>query len=213
MRERRDEFYDLEPTHIDQMYKGMHNATPKTLIAIKETRGEVIMFSSEPIIPYYHSTCGGSTEESIYIWGNKLPYITSVRCSYDKISPSYRWKYSIEKQDFADRLRGYGIKTVDSIRVIKRSPTGRAIKIEIKNNKNVIKLSGEELRQLFGYNSIKSTLFDVEINRDRIIFTGKGSGHGVGMCQWGAQGMALNGFNHIDILKYYYKNIEIKKVY
>lgn len=207
LREKRDAFYDLTSTHIHQVYHGIHHASPNVLLAVESTKGEILTYRGEIIEPYYHSHCSGKTESSFYIWGIDLPYLQSVRCSH---SHKRNWEISISKKKIAQRIN---LENVRKARILKRSPSGRVLKISFSDGKKNKIMSGEDLRRILGYNEIKSTLFSIYEVRDSITFKGEGMGHGVGMCQWGAYEMAKKGYNHRQILFHYYKGVEILKIY
>lgn len=206
IRERRNELYDLSATVLHQVYSGIEHTTPKVILAVESTRGEVLFYDGEIIKPYYHSDCGGKTDSSEKIWGIPLPYLQPVRCPF----PGKRWKATFTAQSLGRKV---GLKSVKYIKVIERSPSGRILKIKLGDGEKTITLSGEDMRRILGYSELKSAIFDVSIANDRIVFEGKGSGHGVGMCQWGAQKLAEKGYNYREILKFYYKGVEIRKLY
>lgn len=207
LRKNRDALYDLTATHIHQVYNGIHSASLNVLLAVEGTRGEVLTYKGELIEPYYHSNCAGQTESSFYIWGKEIPYLQSVRCFH---SDKRKWELSISKKKLSSKI---GLLDIKDVKILKRSPSGRVLRISFSDGNRKRIMSGEDIRRIAGYNAIKSTLFEVKDAGDSIIFKGEGMGHGVGMCQWGAYEMAKRGYNYRQILFHYYKGVDILKIY
>ena len=203
--------YDLCATITSQVYGGLSGEDPRSNEAIDETRGEILIDQGKPIAAYYHATCGGETENVENVWGGRLPYLKSVRCKYCKDSPHYEWEKELSLSEISNALSRKGISEIESIEVYKRSNTGRVVKLVIEDEFGKHIISGNQFRMALGPNVIRSTYFKMKEKRGRVEFKGKGWGHGVGMCQWGARGMAEKGYNYKEILKHYYPNAKIKK--
>lgn len=170
--------------------------------AVLETKDEVIEFNGTLIDPVYHSSCGGvSTENSEEVWGSYQPYLHSVRCTWDENNK--KEVVSFNYQELGNRLFGRDNFTIKGI---KTEPTssGRIRNLTLNNDK----ISAIELRKRLG---LKSTIFTYRLDGQKIYFTTVGNGHGVGMCQYGANGMAKKGIKYKEILKYYYHGVVIVK--
>ncbi len=204
--------YDLCATITSQVYGGLSGEDPRSNKAIDETRGEILIYQGKPIAAYYHATCGGETEDVEDVWGGRLPYLESVRCKYCKDSPHYEWEEKLSLLEISNALSHKGISEIESIEVYKRGGTGRVVKLVVEDEFGKHIISGNHFRMALGPNLIRSTLFKMKKKRGRVEFKGKGWGHGVGMCQWGARGMAEKGYNYREILKHYYFNVKIKKM-
>lgn len=207
LRKNRNSLYDLTSTYMHQVYNGIHTASPSVLLAVESTKGEVLTYKGELIEPYYHSHCAGQTESSFYIWGKDVPYLQSVRCFHPDRK---KWEASISRKKLGYKI---GFLDIKKVKILKRSPSGRVLKISLSDGKRQKIITGEELRRLMGYTELKSTLFEIKEEGDYIIFRGEGMGHGVGMCQWGAYEMAKRGYSYRQILLYYYKGVDILKIY
>lgn len=213
----RTEYYDLFSTVEDQVYSGMEAEDEASWRAIKDTRGEVLFYRGEPAQVYYHSCCGGWTEPVEYVWGGSgKSYLGSVKCETCQDCPYYFWRYpeksALSGQDLASRL-GYQGEAVSEVRVSELSPGQRALKLELKFQSGYkTEISGGDFRVRLGRDVIRSTLFKVEKATEGFIVFGSGSGHGVGLCQWGAKGMAEAGKNYQEILEHYFPGTEIRKV-
>ncbi|WP_192868243.1 stage II sporulation protein D [Calderihabitans maritimus] len=181
--------------------------------AVEATKGIVITYKGRLIDPVYHSTSGGRTENSEEVWKFKIPYLRSVVCKWDKDAPKYRTKqvYSLHE---LDRRLGTDVAALPAaawkdqrrpvMKVEKFTSSGRVKLLRVGNKL----FSGTEVRRLLGLNS---TNFSWQVEGDQIIFTVTGNGHGVGMCQYGANGLAREGKNYQYILTYYYTGVKLEK--
>lgn len=214
----RSEKYDLAATVEDQVYSGLRDQDPASLDAIKETEGEVLFYNSQLADVFYHSCCGGRTEAAEYVWGGYgRTYLQPVKCDSCDQCPYYFWRYpetgAISPQDLADRL-GFQGDAVSKIEIIDMSPSQRALKlkVELKSGRQT-EISGSDFRLRLGRDLVRSTLFKIRQEPDGFIIFGSGSGHGVGLCQWGAKGMADQEKNYQEILERYFPGTKIKKIY
>ena len=167
---------------------------------VLETKGQYITYNNEIIDALYFSTSVGYTENSEDVFNYK-PYLRSVK-SNDKISPFYECSYQFNISEFINKL-GLLKTNILNIKIIEKTSTGRIKKIKI----NEKEYSGDEIKKLL---NIKSNHFRITQVDTFIYIETKGYGHGVGMSQYGAFSMALNGYKYDEILKYYYQNIKIK---
>jgi len=214
-RQRVNRFYDLESSVLDQVYGGAQNEDFRARYAVDETQGMVLFYDGEIVKPYYFSTCGGATEDAANVWGESKPYLSSVKCNFCKDSPAYKWTKSLSLNTIKNKLsaEGYKIGEIAKIIILGRTRSGRVLKLSIADSRGSVKLNGVDFRRIMGYNVIKSTSFEVKVNGGEAIFSGRGSGHGVGLCQWGAKGMADSGYNFKEILEYYYPGTKIERWY
>lgn len=191
-----------------QVYAGINAEDELAIKAVNETKGEFLYYKDSLAFVYYHSACGGMTEDSSHAWGGKtIPYLSSVICPYCKNSPHSNWKARLNYSDIERKLN------IGSLYSIRKYPdVGRAWKVFIKHSKGEYEVLASHFRRVFGQNLIKSTFFDIEQMRSSVLFTGKGYGHGVGLCQWGAKRMGELGFKSSEILSFYFPGCEIKKV-
>jgi stage II sporulation protein D len=208
--------YDLDATIFAQIYRGMEGEDQRTNQAVKETRGKVLTYRGRIINSIFHATCGGHTEEAKNVWaGSKEPYLKSISCTFCKDSPYYQWEKRIKERNLRNVLeeKGLDLSRIKEIEITEKSPTGRAVRIAIRHRKATQPLMANNFRLFIGPDLLRSTLFTVSKEKNEFIFKGHGWGHGVGMCQWGAKGMAEKGRDYKEILKHYYTGIEIEKVY
>ncbi len=183
-----------------------HNISQENLARIKkavhETRGEIILYDSQPIDALYHSCCGGKTDSS---WGNsvQLAYLKPVKCHYCKESRHYYEKHQFPNSQLA-ALGGEKNNRLE-IKILSFSPGGRANQISINGKK----IWASELRRQL---ELPSQWLSFQVGRQQTEITTHGYGHGLGMCQYGANGMAQRRHNYQDILHHYYQDIQIYKL-
>lgn len=169
---------------------------------VLETKDLVLTYNGELIKSYYYAMSNGMTEDSLVVFNEDLPYIKEVESDYDNESLN-KFKYDkvMSRQEFCNKLDISCNKI--TISSIKRDVSNRVTSLKI-NNKD---FSGVEVRQLL---DLRSTDFAISID-EYVTITTKGYGHGVGMSQYGANGMAKDNKNFVEILQHYYQNVEIEK--
>lgn len=180
--------------------------------AVDSTKGLLLYYNGEIIESPYHSTSGGMTEDSVNVFATDSPYLKSVISPYEEDAPKYKAVVSLTGEEFINKLnKVYPNAKItkenlgEKIKLIEKSPSGRVKKVAI--DKDII--NGSAIRTLFGLNSTNFKItYDKKINLIEILTYGYG--HGVGMSQWGANGMGKNGSTYEQILKHYYTDIEIK---
>ena len=207
--------YHVEATVVDQVYSGNMTEDERSLYAVKETIGEVLTYKGELALAVYHSNSGGMTEDAKNIWGNDYPYLKQVKSSFDKDSPHFSWILNMSPQSVEAALKnaGYSISGIQNIIPIYTTNSGRVIKVMMHYAGGKLEMSGEDLRKAVGYDKLKSTMFTVEIVNSSFVFNGKGYGHGVGLSQWGAKGMAEKGYTYTEILEHFYPGTRIERTY
>ena len=176
----------------------------KIKMAVLSTKGEYISYDGKVAEALFFSTSPGETENVEEVFSSKLDYLRRTDSPWDKDSPVYETEKKINLQDFYSKL-GLDYSDNLNIEVTKKTSTGRVKEIKINNK---IFTGSEVCSKL----SLRSTYFNIIKNKETIIIKNKGYGHGVGMSQYGAQGMAKEGYKYEEILKHYYKNIKIKRI-
>jgi stage II sporulation protein D len=208
--------FHLTNTNMDQVYSGAHTEDLAALRAVEETAGEILAYRGEPALTLYHSNAGGRTESAKDVWAGDYPYLKAVKSPFDRGAPNFQWEFAASSDTLTGLLvrAGYDIGEPVRIKVKERSPTGRVKEILILDSSGRrLTLSGEELRKALGYAILRSTLFNVKRTRSGFLFKGRGSGHGVGLSQWGAKGMAIKGFDYRSILGHFYHGTSLIKAY
>lgn len=172
--------------------------------AVDSTRGMYLTYNGNYIEAVYHSTSNGRTESSSNVWGNSYPYLVSVDSPYDSGNPSFLKSVSFSYSDISLKLDV--IVTSDTIFNINGKTSGdRVSSISVGE----VNFTGVEFRNKLG---LRSADFDIEKNEDSVIITTRGYGHGVGMSQYGANGMAKAGYGFRDILLHYYPGVSISRL-
>ena len=181
--------------------------------AVDDTKGMVLSYDNELVLyPQFFSTSSGYTENAVDVFSNDVPYLVSTESSGEEIAPKYEAETPFNINDFVNKvnekypsaeLTAENIQ--GNIEIVSRSDAGGVKEIRLGKTK----IRGLDFRLAFGLNS---TNFEYTVSGEQIIFKCKGYGHGVGMSQWGANVMAKNGSNYEEILKHYYKGIELKEI-
>ena len=164
--------------------------------AVSNTKGMYLTYNGNYIEAVYHSTSNGKTENSIYGWGNYYPYLVSVDSKYDNLNPSFEVK-SFLSYDNLSTLLNMEVNVDTEFNIIDKTD-GDRVKTIIVGDKTY---TGVNFRNTL---KLRSADFDIEKTDDGIIFITRGYGHGVGMSQYGANGMAKNGYSYVQILSHYY---------
>ena len=191
----------------------IENSYPIIKRAVDDTKGQILTYDDKAILPLYFSTSSGMTENSEEVFMMQYPYLRSVSSPYEEDSPKYYTASTIDRDDFVDLLKNkysnISISEADlenEVKIIDRTTAGSVKIIQIGNNQ----LSGREIRSIFNLNSSN---FDISFVGDNVVFKVKGYGHGVGMSQWGAEGMASRSHTYDEILFHCYIDTEIKDIY
>ncbi|HEY9179956.1 MAG TPA: SpoIID/LytB domain-containing protein [Candidatus Baltobacteraceae bacterium] len=202
--------YDLVPSEADQVYSGMDAEHAPSTAAVDATAGNVLRFGDAFAQVLYSSCCGGHTESNSQAWGGKpLPYLAGVQCPYCTQSPWYTWT----KQLPADQVQSALAQQLGSVGPLRAvaldapDASGRAQFWNFTGANGVVRVKSEDVRRALGTRVLPSLLVrSVTLTQadGRVAIEGGGLGHGVGLCQWGARGMALSGAGARAILAYYY---------
>ncbi|HHU18416.1 MAG: stage II sporulation protein D [Anaerovoracaceae bacterium] len=187
----------------------MNTEWPKILSAVNSTKGQLMYYQEELVEqPLFHSSSGGKTENSEDVFVSAVPYLRSVDSEFESSAPHQNEQVEIPLSEFIKKIKrnysGLDTKAVNknTIKVLERSSGGRVASLQVGN----LTFRGREIREIFG---LRSANFTVSVQGNTVLITTNGYGHGVGMSQWGANGMAQAGYNYIDILKHYYTGIEV----
>jgi len=213
---------------LDQVYGGAAHPASGARLAARSTAGEVLTWGAAPIAAYFSSSCGGRSESGEAAFNlpvHSAPYLAVADDGdADAGAPRRVWTVRLPLAKLSELLRPGGrpespdgakkpAPQLKSIAVASRTSSGRARTVTLFTAKGQRPLAAVELRQLVGYNELPSLFFSVEVRLGVAIFSGRGSGHGVGLCQWGARGRARRGEGYREILAHYYPGAEIRKMY
>lgn len=171
--------------------------------AVENTNGEYLSYNGNYIEALYHSTNNGKTESSLDVFGNYYPYLISVSSEYDKNASSYLRTINMPLDAISNKL-GLSLNNDSVISILSYTDGGNIKEININGNN----FSGKKVRELLG---LRSADFDISISDNNANITTRGYGHGVGMSQYGANGMANAGYGYKDILSHYYPGTTLTK--
>ncbi len=179
--------------------------------AVEETRGYIITYRNDPIEVFYHSTSNGRTADAGEVFPTSLPYYGVVNSPGEEDSPRYRQTFTFSNQEFVRIFKKRYPKSnlnasnlASQIRIKSYTESGRVKEVIVGG----VTVKGTDFRFLYGLNS---TDFKFRFEKDSVKIDTTGYGHGVGMSQVGANHMAKQGHTYVDILKHYYKGIEVEK--
>jgi stage II sporulation protein D len=199
--------YHIVASTAHQQYFGRVPPDSPVWSAVRETAGQVLLWEGEVFPAFYHTESGGYTEDPRTVFAARnMPALKPVRCDFSAGSPHYYWALDVRLTELAEILRRsqVGVGNVLGIDVSERTPSLRASVVTVHGTQGSVRLRGNDFRRMIGYDTFKSTLFAVAVDTQVARFSGRGYGHGVGMCQWGAKGMAEQGHTARQILEFYY---------
>jgi stage II sporulation protein D len=206
-----DGFEFCDTTHCQDLRLG--GIDPHLRRIADATAGEVLWYDGEPAATYYYANCGGTTEDGHYILGNdeaRAPYLTQHSDQYCVRGGGTQWRSEVSKRELQQALADDGITipgTLRSVSVLHRTASGRVEFVRVIGSSNV-SVSGLAFRSAIGrhigWDRLKSNLYDISDQGSLIAFHGRGSGHGVGLCQVGAEVMGEEGRSYREILSFYY---------
>lgn len=210
----REREYDVVAGTLDQVYRGRQGVDRRVRDAVESTRSLALTYQNEPILAAFSSTAAGPTEDAMNVWSKDLPYLKGVECPFDANSPYYQWRAEFTLQDLEDKLvrQGFAIGTIANLAPLAYSAAGRVARLRVLHSQGELVLRGEDLRRLVGYGVIQSTQFEIESIGRTVVLSGRGAGHAVGLCQWGAKEMADLGYRFDTILHYYFPGTALKPV-
>jgi stage II sporulation protein D len=208
--------YDVTNDVYSQVYGGRGAERYRTNVAVRRTSGEVLMYKGKIFPAFFHANSGGVTEDASELWDIDLePLKGGVKSTFSIDSPHYQWRRNFRLKDIQDKLnaRGYQIGLIKDIQVVELNKSGRVRRLKIisRDGKEEV-IEGKVFRDIIGPNILRSNKYGVEMKGWYVDFVGYGWGHGVGMCQWGAYGMALRHYNYRKILEFYYPSSELVKL-
>lgn len=179
---------------------------------VQETQGQIITYQNQPINAFFHANSGGKTELPVNVWGGTgLPYLQVVETAGEEGYKQYESEVELTQDELIEKLKTkYSDISIDfsnqeNLKILEYTDSGRVKTVKFGNHE----ISGIETRTLLG---LKSTNFEISKENDKIKFTVKGYGHGVGMSQTGADAMAKQGKNYKEIINHFYSGVEIKEV-
>jgi stage II sporulation protein D len=200
-----------DTTHCQDFH--LSAITPEIRAAVEATEGELLWFQGRPAGTYYHQNCGGETADAADVWpGQRLPYLREHPDPYCVRAAGSKWQSTLDKSQIATALAAAGLRFParwESFVISSRSPSGRVLELQFAGpQSDQVRTSASSFRfavdRSLGWNQIRSDWYDLRDSGTQLTFTGRGSGHGVGLCQAGAAEMGREGKRARDILAFYY---------
>lgn len=207
--------YDLVAGSADQVYGGCAVETERTSAAVDATSGQIVTFSGAAASVFYMACCGGHTEDAAELWGrNALPYLRGVADPWCAGTPDYRWRQTIGLAQFLGAVpEAENVGVVVSLAATDLDPSGRPRAVVVRGSSRTVSIPVTDLRRDLGATVLPSTFIrqiGVEPQAG-IVIDGAGRGHGVGLCQWGARTMALQGHDAAAIVQFYFPGTAIAR--
>jgi stage II sporulation protein D len=203
--------YEIVAATAHQQYAGRVGEESPIWQAVRETRGQVLLWEGDLFPAFYHTDSGGHTEDPRVVFAaSNMPALKPVRVEFPSDSPYHLWNLDLSLADLSAAMErwGVGVGRVTALEVLERSVSLRVTKILVTGTTRRVVLRGNDFRRIVGYDTLKSTLFAVAVDDTTARFAGRGYGHGVGLDQAGAKTMAQLGYSARQILTYYYPGVE-----
>lgn len=210
----RDARFDVLSDTTDQVFESDENHSPAIVRAVLETEGETLQHDGRIFQAFFHGCCGGHSERADQVWPGRFPdpLLQLHEDPYCAQCPSAQWTYRISKEELRSLLQNKDIAVPKdfALHIVDRDESGRVDALALSARPHQTDtVSGTVFRQAVGNVNLKSTLFDVREEDGDFVFDGRGAGHGVGLCQWGAKGMAEQHKTYREILDFYYPGADI----
>ena len=200
--------FDLTTDTRSQVYGGRGAESPAVRQAVEATRGEVLGYKGQILSVYYHACCGGHTENVARAWGGDAPApLWGVRDKYCNASPLRTWTAFVSYPDLLAALMKRTLTggKLSRFEISRADGAGYVLAFAAKVGAETIRVKGAELRAALGANILRSVrILRLKKQRKGVTFVGSGSGHGVGLCQWGARLQAERGRSYEKILSFYF---------
>lgn len=192
--------YHMTNTNAHQTYTGMHSS-PVIKQAVEETRDTFLSYEAKPALAMFDICCGGVVPAHIANFNfEEVPYLArKYACSHCKRCKTYSWQAACDVAQFEKLM---GVKRLKAVKITKKDKAGLVDELTIKGPKSPATVSGKKLYSAIP--GIKSFCFSVRKKANQLIFDGRGYGHHIGLCQWGAREMVRDGWDYKRILKFYY---------
>lgn len=207
--------FDLTDDTLSQVYTGLTTESERVRKAVRATSGQTLTWAGRALKAYFHSTCGGHTSDSSEVWGGEgSTPLHGVKDSWCKASPHYRWEAYFPRADILAALNRNGFQALrlDDVREGERGAAGWLKFIRLKTENGWKNLGANQFRLWLGVKELKSMrLESIRRRRKGFTFEGRGYGHGVGLCQWGARGQAEAGRSYKEILSHYFPGAKIEE--
>ncbi|HZD31365.1 MAG TPA: SpoIID/LytB domain-containing protein, partial [Candidatus Angelobacter sp.] len=210
-RHAQDGFDFCDSTHCQNLR--LAEVTPRLRKIVESTAGEVLWYDGEPAATYYHANCGGMIEDGRYILGNdeqRAPYLKQHSDTYCVRKGTNQWRSEVTLPELQRALAAEGVNMPGHLRgvgVAQRTASGRVEFLTLTGSQRMT-VPGLTFRAAVGRNigwdRLKSNWYEVQVEDNRVVFHGRGSGHGVGLCQVGAEVMGEEGRSYREILSFYY---------
>ena len=207
----RNKIFDLTDDTYSQVYGGMSAQRWRTDKAVTSTRSKVLEYDHKVLPAYFHSCCGGHTEDIANVWGQHIKPLRGVKSRWCRWSPYFRWRAKVQTKTILKKLNGlgYNVNRIDDIKDGDRDSSGRLKYLRLRSRNKWFEIDIGDFRKAIGGSVLKSANFRVKKYPRFYVFSGYGWGHGVGLCQWGSFSLSLRRWNEKRILEHFYPGTRI----
>ncbi|MBF0171681.1 MAG: SpoIID/LytB domain-containing protein [Nitrospinae bacterium] len=205
--------WDVCATVASQVYRGLERESGLVRQAVTETGGIVALYNGAVAETFFHSSAGGRTSTLSEAWNGKdRPYLVSTVADHEGGAPFVRWRVGLSGSHIREQLakRGIRVGAIRSINPSKFTKSGRVATLRIVHDRGEIKMSAGRFREMIGQTTLRSSRFSVSRKKGQFVFVGNGFGHGVGMSQFSARGMALKGATFDEIVTHFYAGVSLE---
>jgi stage II sporulation protein D len=209
---RKSKDHDLTADTFSQVYGGRSAEKWRSNLAVEYTRGRVLEYRGSILPGYFHSCCGGHTEDISLVWGGKsIEPLRGVRSKWCRWSPHFRWSVRVPNETLLEKLNasGYYFESIDDMREGTRDPSKRLEYVRVKSKNKWFDIPINDFLGSVGRATLKSANFRIKRYPFFYSFSGYGWGHGVGMCQWCAFTLSLRRWNEKRILDHFYPRANV----
>jgi stage II sporulation protein D len=211
--------YDLCDHAPCQVYGGVDAEDPNTNRAVEATAGEVLVHDGRILEAVYTGNCGGHTAPiEVAMTGTTpqpplrgVPDTDADGKPFCSIAPNFAWELTLTREELERRFPQAG--RIREIAIAQRTVGGHVLQVRLRGDRATLTLSGAEFRTAIGVGRVRSLMFEVQSQQGGWRIIGRGSGHGAGMCQWGAQGRARAGQTYRQILEAYYPDATLAEAF
>jgi len=223
LRRVKGEKFDLYDDERSQVYGGLERETDLASRLVDATRGLFLVYEGQLVRAFYSSACGGATEPAWEVLGEeggRIPPLAGRKCGYCDRRAIHRWEAPvvIPKKEIVERClpKEFQSARIKSLEITRTLPGGHALELTaaLEGSSKTVKLHAQDFKRSLASVRLRSTLWDrIEDRGDAVAVSGRGYGHGAGMCQVGAYEMAKDGKTAAEVLEYYFPGAAVRKLY
>ena len=207
--------YQYRESHNGRRLAGENDASRRIT---RQTAGLICTYRGRIFSPYYSAVCGGRTTAGYHVFKQASPTLQSVTCHWCRDAKRYRWSVKVPLRDANELLRKYlsarnlPFGNLRSVRAVRQPFGSKPPEFDISDGSHLYRITSKQIRAAVSTSRLPSPYFEIRFTGTDMVFHGRGHGHAVGLCQWGAAGLAKNGRNAEQIIRYYYRGVALTRM-